>query len=56
MSKIEAEPTTKEESAYAIAGALRGHSNYTLGVLLTIVESALGDSVQAKAVKDNVRR
>lgn len=35
---------------------LRDHGNYTLGVLLTAVEAALGDSKQAEALKAIVRR
>lgn len=37
-------------------GELRSHGNYTLGVLLTAVEAALGDSKQAEALKAIVRR
>jgi len=37
-------------------GSLRGHGNYTLGLLLTAVEAALGDSKQAEALKAIVRR
>lgn len=39
-----------------IVGELRSHGNYTLGVLLTAVEAALGDSKQADALKAIVRR
>lgn len=39
-----------------LAGQLREHGNYTLGVLLTAVEAALGDSRQAEALKAIVRR
>lgn len=39
-----------------LAGVLRNHGNYTLGVLLTAVEAALGDSKQAEALKAIVRR
>lgn len=37
-------------------GALREHGNYTLGVLLTAVEAALGDTKQSEALKAIVRR
>lgn len=37
-------------------GSLREHGNYTLGVLLTAVEAALGDSKQSEALKAIVRR
>ena len=37
-------------------GNLRQHGNYTLGVLLTAVEAALGDSKQSEALKAIVRR
>ena len=37
-------------------GSLREHGSYTLGVLLTAVEAALGDSKQAEALKSIVRR
>ena len=37
-------------------GELRAHGNYTLGVLLTAVEAALGDSKQSEALKAIVRR
>ncbi len=37
-------------------GILRDHGNYTLGVLLTAVEAALGDSKQSEALKAIVRR
>lgn len=39
-----------------LAGNMRHHGNYTLGVLLTAVEAALGDSKQAEALKAIVRR
>lgn len=35
---------------------IRHHGNYTLGVLLTSVEAALGDSKQAEALKAITRR
>ena len=34
----------------------RDHGNYTIGTLLTAVEAALGDGVQAQALKAIVRR
>lgn len=39
-----------------LVGELRFNGNYTLGVLLTAVEAALGDSKQAEALKAIVRR
>jgi mannose/cellobiose epimerase-like protein (N-acyl-D-glucosamine 2-epimerase family) len=42
--------------AYAIVSQNRNHGNYTLGVLLTAVEAALGDSKQSEALKAIVRR
>lgn len=45
-----------DNTATWLAGGLRDHSNYTLGVLLTAVEAALGDSKQADALKAIVRR
>lgn len=39
-----------------LVGQLRHHGNYTLGVLLTAVEAALGDSKQGEALKAIVRR
>lgn len=39
-----------------VSGQLRNHGNYTLGVLLTAVEAALGDSKQSEALKAIVRR
>lgn len=58
----QAEPTlgqtsdTYNDDAVALAGKLRGHSSYSLGVLLTAVEAALGDSKQSEALKAIVRR
>ena len=45
-----------DDTAVWLAGQLRSHSNYTLGVLLTAVEAALGDSKQSEALKAIVRR
>lgn len=45
-----------DNTATWLAGGLREHTNYTLGVLLTAVEAALGDSKQAEALKAIVRR
>lgn len=42
--------------AYKIVAQNRNHGNYTLGVLLTAVEAALGDSKQAEALKAITRR
>lgn len=39
-----------------VSSRLREHGNYTLGVLLTAVEAALGDSKQAEALKSIVKR
>lgn len=47
---------TYDESAVIMAGNVRDHSAYTLGVLLTGVEAALGDTKQAEALKAIVRR
>jgi len=47
---------TYDDTAVYLSSALRNHSNYTLGVLLTAVEAALGDSKQAEALKAIVRR
>lgn len=44
------------DDTVALVGRLREHGNYTLGVLLTAVEAALGDSKQAEALKAIVRR
>jgi hypothetical protein len=46
----------KEKLGYHVAQPMREHGNYTIGVLLTAVEAALGDTVQAKALKNLVRR
>jgi len=47
---------TYDDTAVWLSGGLRNHSSYTLGVLLTAVEAALGDSKQAEALKAIVRR
>lgn len=47
---------TYDNTAVWLSGQLREHSSYTLGVLLTAVEAALGDSKQAEALKAIVRR
>lgn len=47
---------TYDESKVQLAGKVRDHSYYTLGVLLTAVEASLGDSKQAEALKAIVRR
>lgn len=39
-----------------LVGQLRHHGNYTLGVILTAVEAALGDSKQSDALKAITRR
>ena len=39
-----------------ISGRLRENSNHALGVLLTTIEAALGDTKQAEATKAIVRR
>lgn len=41
---------------FKVANFQRGHGNYTLGMLLTAVEAALGDSKQAQALKAITRR
>ena len=43
-------------SAYRLVSDLRNHGNYTLGLLLTAVEAALGDGKQSEALKAIVRR
>ena len=47
---------TYDDTAVFLCGALRDHTTYTLGVLLTAVEAALGDSKQSEALKSIVRR
>lgn len=47
--------TYSDEAVY-LCTFLRNHGNYTLGVLLTAVEAALGDSKQSTALKAIVRR
>lgn len=47
---------TYDDTAAYLSGALRDHSNYTLGILLTAIEAALGESKQAEALKSLVRR
>ena len=51
-------PTNKKESesSYLVVSNMRNHGNFTLGLLLTAVEAALGDSKQAEALKAIVRR
>jgi len=39
-----------------LVSPIRNHGNYTLGVLLTAVEAALGDTKQSEALKAIVRR
>lgn len=39
-----------------LVSRLREHGNYSLGVLLTTIEGALGDTKQAQATKAMVRR
>jgi len=41
---------------FRVVGPMRGHGNYTLGLLLTAIEAALGDSKQAQALKAITRR
>lgn len=43
-------------NGYPLVSELRQHSTWTLGVLLTAVEAALGDTKQAEALKAIVRR
>lgn len=47
---------TYSDSAVWLCGGLRNHGNYTLGVMLTAVEAALGDGKQAEALKAITRR
>lgn len=48
---------TKEyETSVDLSHKLRSHGNYTLGVVLTLVEAALGDTPQAKALKQSIRK
>lgn len=47
---------TYDDTAVFLSGALRQHSNYTLGNLLTAVEASLGDSKQAEALKAIIRK
>lgn len=47
---------TYNYDAVDLCSALRAHGNYTVGVLLTAVEAALGDSKQSEALKAIVRR
>lgn len=55
--KLYIEPQTiKGEDVVSLVSELRSHGQYTLGVLLTAVEAALGDSKQAEALKAIVRR
>lgn len=45
-----------DETAVWLCGKLRDHSHYTVGLLLTAVEAALGETKQAEALKAIVRR
>lgn len=47
---------TYDDTAVFLSGQLRGHSNHTLGNLLTAVEASLGDGKQAEALKSIIRR
>jgi len=47
---------TYDETAVQLSIKLRDHSNFTVGVLLTAVEAALGDTTQSEALKAIVRR
>lgn len=47
---------TYDDTAAFLSGKLRGHSNHTLGNLLTAVEASLGDGKQSEALKSIVRR
>jgi len=49
-------PDPYNETAVKLVGDLRNHGNYTLGVLLTAAEAALGDTKQAEALKAIIRR
>lgn len=49
-------PNMPHPKAVELVSNLRHHGNYTLGVLLTAIEAALGDGAQAKAVKAIVKR
>lgn len=47
---------TYDDTAVYLSGALREHTNYTLGNVLTAIEASLGDNKQAEAFKSIVRR
>lgn len=47
---------TYDDTAVHLSGVLRDHTHHTVGILLTAVEAALGDTKQAEALKAIVRR
>jgi hypothetical protein len=46
----------KADLGFRVVSPMRNHGNYSLGILLTLVETALGDTTQAKALKQQIRR
>jgi hypothetical protein len=53
---LEQTSDTYDDTAVFLSQKLREHSGYTLGLLLTAVEAALGEAKQAEALKAIVRR
>ena len=48
---------TKEyDQAVRIVHLVRGNNNYTMGVVLTLIEAALGDTAQSKALKQAIKK
>ena len=46
----------KADLGFSVAQPMREHGNYTLGILLTIIDGVLGDTLQSKAVKNQIKR
>ncbi len=48
--------TVTREEAVVLASEMRNNGNKTLGAILTLVEAALGDTVQAKSLKSAMKK
>lgn len=56
MAGLKNEAGKYDDTAVYLAGTLRAHGNFTLGIELTAIEAALGDSKQAEALKAIIKR
>lgn len=54
--KEELKSENKLDQVFPVAQEMRENGNYSIGVLLTIIDGLFGDTLQCKAVKNQIRR